>query len=164
VTERDDAARRVFAPTMWAALERFERKRDAQHFGYNALPEDPGTVHALPGGRLFRLPRPEFMGGEGPRALCGDRVLVRLPVAFDDGDPDACAECCELLARGVTRAPGGGVGRRFDCRAVVTPDAADAAAYGCALREGHRGPHRAAGGETWETGPEDFTPAPDGFV
>ena len=163
MTERDEAERRVLAPTMWAALERFERKRDAQHFGYNALPEDPGTVHALPGGRPFRLPRPEFMSGEGPRALCGHRVLVRLPVSFDGEDPDACAECCELLARGVTRAPGG-PGRSFDCGAVVRPEGTAAAAYGCVLRERHRGPHRAAGGETWETGPEDFTPAPDGYV
>lgn len=148
---------------MWASLERFERQRDRQHhFVDPVLPEEPGTVHAYPGGEPFRLLEPEYFEGEGPRALCGHRVMVRLPIAFNSRDAEACQDCVDLLVRGESHAPGGG---RNPCQAVVQPGGeAEAAAYGCELRDGHRGPHRAADGATWQSGPEDFVPAPDGFA
>ncbi|MEZ5184966.1 MAG: hypothetical protein R2720_04405 [Candidatus Nanopelagicales bacterium] len=36
--------------------------------------------------------------------------------------------------------------------------------FWCGKRWDHTDPHRADTGETWVTGEDDFTPAPDGFV
>lgn len=147
---------------VWAALETFKRGRHPTgHWPTQDLPDEPGVVHAY---RSTAVPRmPEFFDGDGPRAACGTRVLTRLGAPFNLRDPDACRECAGLVAQGVTSFA---TGRERDiCRTVVQPGAvADGAAIGCRLLSGHQGAHRGPAGETWATGPDDFTPAPDGYV
>jgi hypothetical protein len=147
---------------VWAALETFKRGRHPTgHWPTRALPDEPGIVHAY---RASALPQMhEFFDGEGPRAACGTRVLTRLGAEFSGEDPDACPECVSLFAQGVHSYP---TGRPWDtCRAVVRPGAlAEHAAIGCCRVSGHEGPHRGPAGETWKKGPDDFTPAPDGYV
>lgn len=151
---------------MWAALERFETVTDSSsRYARNQVPEDPGAVHVYAAGWPIREYEhaPEFLGGIGPRALCGVRVLVRLPVIYVRDDPEACENCADLLAQGVSTPPRSAL--LGPCRDVIQPGGhVEAAAYMCVLRKTHDGPHRATGGQTWETGPDDFIPGPDGYV
>lgn len=68
------------------------------------------------------------------------------------------------------------LGRRSDGAHSSAPTTAPLAAYlrlsqtdrvvveECSLRDYHRGPHRTYDGATWETGEDDYIPAPDGVA
>ncbi len=172
---------------LYLAFERVEyRKNTKTHNRYKKISDDPGPAHALDVGsthegdpwqqRRFghvalqptgrRLPH--FYEGDGPKAPCGARVKVVLPMAVDAEDPDVCEECAELVRSGqaVGRwGRGGGAGWDRRCSAFLRQEEGGAMVlHECTRREYHDGLHRDLEGATWETGPEDFTPPPDGFV
>ncbi|NKT05171.1 hypothetical protein GS485_11075 [Rhodococcus hoagii] len=75
-----------------------------------ALPEDPGTAHALTDdcdlkfrpylhSKLSRRPTEvtDIDFGTTRRAACGKIVRVTLPMTFDDDDPSTCRRCAELM-------------------------------------------------------------------
>jgi hypothetical protein len=170
-------------PPLYASFETVEHKRDMQTMErYKVLPEEPGLAHALDvqstregdpwrkygairGPRLAGARRPHFYSHGGPRAACGTRVLVTVAMQFNTEDPDACLECAELVRNGEAW------GRfaqpdlfRDECgEAVRIAEGERVEVYECHLRSAHRGVHRSLGA-TWETGPDDFIPAPDGYV
>lgn len=142
------------------------------------LHEEPGPAHALDVksthdgdvwwkyGKPTRSKRPFFYDGEGPRAACGVRVLVAMPLEVDPEDPDTCQNCAELVRSGeaVGRYGGGFKGRRPCGKVLRAEEPEGAVAYECDLKEYHESPHRTFEGATWRLGEEDLTPAPDGFV
>lgn len=144
---------------VWAALERYEIRRDwATHEVRQVLPEELGVVHALADSNTGARD-PEFFAVEGPYAICGRHVKVRLAVDFSSDDDDACPRCVELVAAGHTFPPNRGT-PRWDCQAVVHPEMAGRPqVVDCALRDDHEPPHRSRAGDTWVSGPEDFTPS-----
>ncbi len=144
---------------VWAALERYEIRRDwATHEIRQVLPEELGIVHAF-GDSNTGARDPEFFAAEGPYAICGRHVKVRLAVDFSSGDEEACPRCVELAAAGHTFPPNRGT-PRWDCQVVVRPEmAGQPQVVLCTLREDHEPPHRSMTGDTWVSGPEDFTPS-----
>jgi hypothetical protein len=167
---------------LYASFERVEHKRNMQTMDrYKVLPEEPGVAHALdvqstregdPWRKYGRGPRlagrhgPYFYDHGGPRAACGRSVLVALPLAFNAEDPDACPECADLVRAGKA------VGRfgQYDpyrhepCGDMVRIEVeGEIEVYECLLSWRHGGVHHSMGA-TWETGPDDFTPPPDGYV
>jgi hypothetical protein len=79
-----------------SALTRYDTRKDPHTLQLDkVLPDEPGPVHASQL-RTFapQLKEPHFPDGhDNAEALCGRRIKVQLPVAFDPGDPDACQEC-----------------------------------------------------------------------
>jgi hypothetical protein len=79
---------------VWAALERYELRRDwATHEIRQVLPEELGVVHAF-GDSNTGIRDPEFFAAEGPYAICGRHVKVRLAVNFASDDDEACPRLC----------------------------------------------------------------------
>lgn len=107
-----------------------------------------------------RVRPPVFYDNDGPRAACGCRVLVVLPSAYDPEDTDSCPECGKLVQSG---AAWGRYMQPVPFRSCDSVVQIEQEAHACRLRHGHSGPHR-NGGAAWETGPDDFVPAPDGYV
>jgi hypothetical protein len=105
-----------------------------------------------------------FYDHDGPRAACGRRVRVAVPSEYSPEDPDSCPDCAELVRSGEAWGrftPGDGY---YECGDFVRiEEDGEIEVYECPLRHGHRGPHRSHGA-TWETGPEDFIPAPDDYA
>lgn len=161
---------------IYTAFEKPSRRRHPQtREWYEDLPEEPGLGHALAPGRTWDgdpwrghkggRREPYFYGDRGPSAACGRQVLVLVPILFNVADPDACPKCVDWLTTPASRRPRGfsetcGVTIRFQ----EYPEDDELSVYVCSHRFAHQGPHRASSGATWETGPETFTPAPDGFV
>ncbi len=145
---------------VWAALEHYDTRRDQQGFRDPVLPVQTGTVHAFGAAPWGDGRQPEFFDHDGPFAVCGTHVKVRLGVAFDSEDEDSCARCVDLVAKGLTaRRPHGP--SVYLCTATVRPDLPGySQVVACHLPEDHEGAHR---GEraTWREGPDDFTPAGD---
>lgn len=144
---------------VWAALEHYELKRDwATHELQQILPSELGVVHAFGGGDTG-VRDPEYFYADGPYALCGQHVKVRLAIAFPSADEEACPVCVELVAAGRRTSPNNGYYSR-DCDAIVHPAMeGQPEVVSCAMRDDHDPPHRSRNGDTWETGPEDFTPS-----
>lgn len=166
---------------LYLAFERVEHKRNMQTMErYKVLHEDPGLAHVLDAastregdpwrrygvGPALRSREPMFYDHGGPRAACGRSVLVALPAEYDPEDPDACPECAELVRTDKARNRFGQYDpyRNEACGdAVRIQEDDEVSVYECRLRWRHHGPHEGQGA-TWETGPEDFTPPPDGYV
>lgn len=144
---------------VWAALERFEIGRDWPTGKRGArLPEVAGTIHAY-GDRFTASKEPEYFAADGPYALCGAHVKVRLPVSFQMEEDDACSKCADLVRQGLTRAPRNSHLAPLPCQAVVRPDLEGLPqVLACVRGEHHEPPHRSTDGSTWDTGPEDLTP------
>lgn len=137
------------------------------------LHEEPGPAHALDAtntregdpwrsygtGRRLVSRDPHFYEHGGPRAACGRRGLVALPGEYNAEDEDSCPECAELVRSG--EAWGRFLNMPF-AEVVRIKEDGEIVPHECRLRWDHRGPHRAAHGTTWETGPGDFKP--DGCV
>lgn len=85
-----------------ASLERYDQQRSEDHVVDKLLPEDPGVVHANPNsGAKVKRGHPRFADRhEVWHALCGRRVKVLLPRAFDSTDPSACPRCAAMEAAG----------------------------------------------------------------
>lgn len=151
---------------MFAALEKYDvRKNRIGGWAEQQLPEELGTVHAFASYRASRSPskQPEFFEGvDGLVCVCGRRIKVRLAVAFDVEDPDACVDCVELVNSGVNRNHDYWYHAPSRCGDLVM---VDGVTYTCSRRFPHgRDSHRSNNGATWESGPNDWTPPPDGFV
>lgn len=144
---------------VWAALEHYELKRDwATHDLRQVLPDEMGVMHAFGAGDTA-VRDPEFFQAEGPYAVCGEHVKVRLSVDFASDDEEACPRCVELVAAGHKTSPKNGHYPPSECDAIVLPAmAGQPAVVSCAQRDDHDPPHRSRDGDTWEAGPEDFTP------
>lgn len=143
---------------VWAALEGYDVARDWQsHEVHPVLPEELGRIHAFAATETTNRD-PEFFAHDGPWAICGGHIKVRLPVSFKPDD-DACARCSELVAAG--RTANADPRPQFeDCRAVVLPDLTGLPqVVACSRRAYHDGPHRSLDGHTWLEGPDDFTPS-----
>jgi hypothetical protein len=142
---------------VWAALERYELKRDwASHELRHVLPVETGVVHAF-GTRDTANRDPEFFHADGPFAICGQHVKVRLPVSFPSDDEEACPRCVELVAQGKTSHPKSEY--RMDCDETVRPEMEGfSQVVTCCLKAAHKGSHRTVEGGTWRDGAEDFTP------
>lgn len=173
---------------MYVAYERYDvLNRPGVLFKEPRLPENPGVWHVLDPDRTtegnpWRIRRfgpppmadrqPVFYGGLGPRAACGTRVKVLTPLIANPEDPDICPKCAEHLRTGTVPFPTGGqCGNSIEVTAQDArrrPDAEDVlnglVTFQCSKRWDHGGPHRSSSGATWESGPEDFTPEPDGFA
>lgn len=91
---------------------------------------------------------------------------MALPAQYDAEDPDACPECAELVRTGKARDRfTQWDARKQDCGEILRiSHEGELLIYECGMRWRHEGPHRTARGATWETGHDDFTPAPDGTV
>jgi len=142
---------------LYAALEHYDVVRDwPSHEVHPVLPDELGLVHAF-GASSTRVKDPEFFDGDGPMAICGVRVKVRLAIPFPRGTEDVCLACGLLVAQGVSDpAP-----RRtaYQCDAVVAPGMEGLPhAVECDRRLHDDPPHRSRDGHTWVNGPEDFTP------
>lgn len=170
---------------LYISFEKVVYRRNTKTFvRYRELSDEPGPAHALdvnsthegdPWRRYGRGPRaahkrPHFYDHDGPRAACGARVKVALPMEVDADDPDVCPECADLVREG--KAAGrwrpAWETQRYEsrCKEFLRVDEGGATVlYECVDLDYHGGrPHRDWSGATWETGLEDFTPAPDGRV
>jgi hypothetical protein len=107
----------------------------------------------------------EFYSHPGPYAACGARVRVVMGEAFTADVPDACPNCVRVFANGKAfRSPPGTYVREPRlCEAYVrvTVDGRVTVAE-CRRRSNHEGRHETPGGATWESGADDYVPAPDG--
>jgi hypothetical protein len=80
---------------MFSGLEFYRNVRDPVDHTLNPqLPENPGTIHAVPRGFIAPYPtQPQFSGRFPEVAVCGADVRVVLPLRFDASDEDACPSC-----------------------------------------------------------------------
>lgn len=167
---------------LYIAFQRVEYRRNTKTFVRSTvLSDDPGPAHALDvkstregdpwrkygvGARAWDT-GPRFYDHDGPKAACGARVKVVLPMEVDAEDPDVCPECAELVRTGkaVGRWGGGYIGPSRCCTFLRFIESGDEISHhDCILREHHEGPHNDVMGATWQAGVDDFTPAPDGYV
>ncbi len=179
-----DTTRKIERP-LYISFENVVYRKNTKTFvRYRELSDEPGPAHALdvksthegdPWRRYGRGPRsahkrPHFYDHDGPRAACGVRVKVALPMEVDAEDPDVCAECAELVREGkaVGRGRSAFETYRYERRCTSflrVEEDGETVLYQCVERDWHGGrPHRDWSGATWEIGLEDFTPAPDGYV
>lgn len=147
---------------MWAALEDYDLAREWQsHEVHPKLPVEMGTIHAF-GACLTAAKDPEFFDFEGPYAVCGMHVKVRLAIPFpEEPDDDVCTTCAQRVAQGATGPPGRGDAYAYsECQAVVQPNMEGLPhAVACVKRNHHDPPHRSSDGHIWVDGPKDFTPS-----
>lgn len=151
---------------VWATFAKVDRVRDPNdHVIDPVLAADPGPTHAYQSVVPKGVREPEFYAGDGPMAICGTRVLVRLPIPFGGDDPDSCPDCAKRVAQGrLHPPPRPGSGFRPCGHSIQYSDDDGTHDLECRLRPRHDGMHRARSGESWEHGPEDLVPPPDGYV
>lgn len=164
---------------VYVALASFDVRRDMRTLErYEALPAEPGPAHALDvrgtrdgdpwrtrGGKPMPSRQPHFYDGDGPHAACGERVRTVIPLAYDPEDPDACPECADLVRSGKAAWRDPAAWRPRACTAHFRSlEDGVLTLWECVLLARHPMPHKSRDGATWETGPGDFTPPPDGYV
>ncbi len=178
----------LVARPLYIAFAHVEFRKNTKTFErYRVMSEDPGPAHALdvtstregdPWRRHGFGPKtshkdPHFYEHDGPHAACGERVKVALPMEVDPEDPDVCKECAKLVRSGqaIRHWGDGGFNRRPIRYVDKCPESLEVdqdgrvVLYACVELNKHGGkPHRDWSGATWETGLEDFTPAPHGRV
>jgi hypothetical protein len=165
---------------MRIAHERITSGRNPAGFREKRLLADPGVVHAidLVGTRDGDLWSSEVVPGEvhffdgttnsGPTAACG-RVHMRAVLGDEfvpEQDPvgaGQCPRCAELVAtdKGFRNPPRDDWWYDPFCSKFLRVRIdGNVEVQDCSLRSDHRGPHRTRDGATWDTGFDDFVPAP----
>lgn len=85
-----------------AALADYAEGRDPVTRRWNpALPDEPGTIHALrPVGQELFIREPHFIEHteDYRAAVCGALVKVIMPVSFKAAEEGACRECAQEMA------------------------------------------------------------------
>jgi hypothetical protein len=117
-------------------------------------------------------PNPDFPHSfyehPGPYAACGSRLRVVMSEPFVADRPDACPKCVVLFGQGKAfRNPPRDWWERdpYFCEEYLRLPAEDGdrgvTVLECRERYSHRGLHRTSDGATWESGADDYVPAPD---